>query len=219
MTIAQVIAMAKNGDLKTLSIKTDEETILGFFNLGLIELYKRFPLKVSEYIVNLQDAVSVYDLPEDFMWIVSAYREVPSDNPTPFVALGINEEDNPNSINTPSWNKVQIPMSANGAFVSIIYAAAPILCEYNPLETNEKKFFYVDENNVTKYDAAIPPQMVEAMLEFISYKANSAYNTPGDPNANLFYQRFENSCARIEQRGMFSTDDLDMLARGMKGFV
>jgi len=218
MTIGQVITLAQNSDLKTLSIKNEVETILGFFNLGLIELYKRFPLKVSEFIVDLQDSTSMYTMPDDYMWIVAAYREVAEDSILPFEILPINEEDNPDSVNTASWNEIQVPMSAAGKSISIIYAAAPVYCEYDDTATGDQRFFYVDKNT-TYYTAPIPPQMVEAMLEFISYKANSAYNSPGDPNANLFYQRFENSCLRIEQKGMFSTDDLDMLARQMKGFA
>lgn len=222
MTIGQVISLAKNSDLKTLSIKTDDATILGFVNLGLIELYKRFPLKVSEVLLELEDDKVLYDMPDDFMWIVAAYQETDENSLEAVSVIPVNEEDNPASLNTVGWNQVQIPVVASGAYISIIYAAAPEFCMYDSEAYGDYRFYYdkVSDGITTRvYNIALPPQMIEALLEFVSFKANSAYNTPGDPNANLFYQRFENSCARIEQRGMFSSDDLNMIDRKMKGFV
>ena len=49
MTVQQIIDMAKAGELKNLVLDTD--TILAALNLGIIELYKRFPLRVEEAIV------------------------------------------------------------------------------------------------------------------------------------------------------------------------
>ena len=51
MTVQQIIDMAKAGELKNLVLDTD--TILAALNLGIIELYKRFPLRVEEAIVTL----------------------------------------------------------------------------------------------------------------------------------------------------------------------
>lgn len=39
--------------------------------------------------------------------------------------IPINEEDNPASINTSSWNKIQVPVNTGGAHISIIYVAKP----------------------------------------------------------------------------------------------
>lgn len=56
MTIRQAIDLAKSGKLKNSNIVNDDVAILGALNLGLIELYKRFPLRVDEAIITLRDA-------------------------------------------------------------------------------------------------------------------------------------------------------------------
>jgi uncharacterized protein YajQ (UPF0234 family) len=126
MTIRQVIDLAKTSELANLSIGNKDEIVLGYINLGMIELYKRFNLRVEEWVVTLEDNVDIYTTPSDFMWAIAAYGEV-TDNQTDSVnELPINEEDNPLSINTVKWNKIQVLLSVTGAYVSIIYAASPV---------------------------------------------------------------------------------------------
>ena len=81
MTIRQVIDLAKTSELANLSIGNKDEVVLGYINLGMIELYKRFNLRVEEWIITLEDNVDIYTTPSDFMWAVAAYGEV-TDNQT-----------------------------------------------------------------------------------------------------------------------------------------
>ena len=60
MTVQQIIDMAKAGELKNLVLDTD--TILAALNLGIIELYKRFPLRVEEAIVSLDGSKQYYKM-------------------------------------------------------------------------------------------------------------------------------------------------------------
>ena len=93
MTIRQVIDLAKTSELANLSIGNKDEIVLGYINLGMIELYKRFNLRVEEWVVALEDNVDIYTTPSDFMWAIAAYGEV-TDNQTDSVnELPINEED------------------------------------------------------------------------------------------------------------------------------
>ena len=151
MTVRQVIDLAKASELTGLPAASKDETVLGFINLGVLELYKRFTLSVEEWIIALEDGQSYYTAPEDFMWIIAAYGEVGMDSVQEVNVLPVNEEDNPLSINTVGWNKVQVPLSVTGAYVSIIYAATP------------------EVYSVTDMDKTvnIPPQMVEALLAYI----------------------------------------------------
>lgn len=205
MTIGQAIDLAKNGELKNLAVGKDSSTVLGFINLGLIELYKRFPLNVNEHIITLVDGQTIYDMPNDYMWIVSAYQEVDElvNFGEPYAQIPINEEDNPESLNTIGYSQVQIPVVATGAYISVIYVAAPT---YFTIEQLEDRL-------------PIPPQMIEAMLEYIAFKAHSTLPNSGQAENNLMYQRFEASCERILRLGMISSDDMDMKSRDLKGFV
>jgi hypothetical protein len=203
MTIQQLVDLAVDGELRTLQVKDNTASIVGYINLGLIELYKRFPLDVQEHMITLLDGVEIYTMPSNFMWIVSAYDEVPETSNLTVLPIPINEEDNPVSINTISWNQVQVPVTVTGAYISIIYVAAPT--------------YFTDADLATTLP--IPPQMVEALLHYIGYRAHGSDDGNVQAENSTHYQRFELSCKRIEQMGMFTPDDLSMTSRNIKGFV
>ena len=203
MTVQEVIDMAKYGELSNLSVKDDVDAVLSYLNLGVLELYKRFPLRVEEYLLELVEGQIIYTMPDGFMWVVSAYGEVPEDDQRDFLVLPINKEDDPMSINTVGWNQIQVPVVSDGAYIAIVYVAAPTVYTAD------------DVGNSIE----IPPQMVEALLQYIAYKAYSGV-TSGDQEDMSLYQKFEASCDKILTKGMFNQDDLYMDDRIVtKGFV
>lgn len=197
MTVQQIIDLAKNGELRQLSIADDVVAMLGYLNLGMLELYKRFSLRTEEYIVTLEDGKTIYTLPTDFMWIVSAYGEVPENSVEDYIELPVNKEDDLTSINTISWNKLQIPLTTAGAYVSIIYVAAPVS--------------YTDTD--LSVDIDLPPQMYDALLDYIAYRATSSADTGVQSEDSLLYQRFEATCTKLLSRGMMNSDDAFMSNR------
>lgn len=204
MTVGQIIDLAKNGELNGLNVSTKPEVLVGFINLGVLELHKRFQLKVEEYIINLEDTVDIYTMPSDFMWMIAAYGEVPIDSVESVNILPINEEDNPLSINTVGWNKVQVPVSVGGAYISIIYVASPTMYSVNDLGV----------------EVDLPAQMIEALLMYMGYRANSSIDTGVQTEDSIYYQRFEASCEKLRQFGMFNSDDMFMNKRiALRGFV
>ena len=204
MTVKQVIDLAKASELTGLPVASKDETVLGFINLGVLELYKRFTLSVEEWIIALEDGQSYYTAPEDFMWIIAAYGEVGMDSVQEVNVLPVNEEDNPLSINTVGWNKVQVPLSVTGAYVSIIYAATPEVYSITDMDKTVN----------------IPPQMIEALLAYIGWRANSTIDTGIQTEDTVWYNRFESSCSRLEVKGFINANDMVMTNRlNMRGFV
>ena len=204
MTVKQVIDLAKASELAGLPAASKDETVLGFINLGVLELYKRFTLSVEEWIIALEDGQSYYTAPEDFMWIIAAYGEVGMDSVQEVNVLPVNEEDNPLSINTVGWNKVQVPLSVTGAYVSIIYAATPEVYSITDMDKTVN----------------IPPQMIEALLAYIGWRANSTIDTGIQTEDTVWYNRFESSCSRLEVKGFINANDVVMTNRlNMRGFV
>jgi len=210
MTVQQIIDMAKAGELKNLVLDTD--TILAALNLGIIELYKRFPLRVEEAIVTLgnkeyykMDGTDPdVDMPTDapYMWIVRAYGEVPMDCDVSVNELPINDEDNLLSINTVNWCTIQVPASIDNETISLIYVAAPVLLTAGDLNKT----------------LPIPPQLYEALLHYVGYRAHGALDGNIQAENSTHYQRFEASCQRAKESGMYTTDSMEM-DRDMKGFV
>lgn len=204
MTVRQVIELAKVSELNGLKVAGNDTAILGFLNLGVLELYKRFSLKVEEYIIELDESVGVYTMPSDYMWIIAAYGEVDVKSVETVNELPINEEDNPLSINTVGWNKLQVPLSVSGAFVSIIYVARPAMYELSELDST----------------LDLPPQMIEPLLAYIGYRANASIDSGVQTEDNAWYIRFNNSCEKIRQESMINSDDMFMSSRlSKRGFV
>ena len=204
MTVRQVIELAKASELSGLSIASKDDVILGFINIGVLELYKRFTLKIEEYIVTLVDNVSIYTMPNDFMWLVAAYGEVDARSSELVNVLPINESDNPLSVNTVSWNKVQIPVSKHGSYISLIYVASPAMYSLTDIDDT----------------LDLPAQMLEPLLSYIGYRANSAIDTGVQTEDNAWYIRFENSCTRVRTEGMINSNDMFTTGRiDTRGFV
>lgn len=212
MTVKDTIDMAKFGELRNLKLgQNEDEAILSYIRLGLVELYKRFPLKIEETVVTLNDAQSIYPLPADCMWIIAAYGEVDEMQPQLQInELDINNEDNPLSINTIGWNQIQVPISLNDSYISLIYAAGPDLST-----------LVYDAQNVF-YTAAIPlpMQLMEPLLHYIGYRAHGAMDGSIQAESNTHYMRFDASCKRIQTEGMLTGDNVDMPHRlNGRGFV
>ena len=207
MTLQNVIDLAKNGSLKNVAIKNDTEAKVGYVNLGLIELYKRFAIDTEEVVITIGSdgdnlnkytkiSDTIYQMPDDFMYLISAYGEIASISQDMATFLPINEEDNPLGINTISWNKVQIPIATTGAHISLIYASAP-------------QYFTSDDLAET---IPLPVQLIEPLVEYLGYQGRSSINA-AEQETNIQYQRFETSCLKVRELGIFTTDDLDMHGR------
>lgn len=202
MTVRQIIDLAKSSELNGTVLANKDDVILGFMNLGVLELHKRFQLKLEEYIIELVDGQDVYTMPSDYMWIVAAYGEVDIRSAETVNVLPVNEEDNPLSINTIGWNKLQVPVSIEGAYVSIIYVASPTV------------YALTDET------VDLPPQMIEALLAYIGYRANAAIDSGVQTEDSVWYQRFEHMCDKLREYGMVNSDDMFMNKRiTTRGFV
>ena len=201
MKVQTVIDMAIGSELSNLNTKNDIGTIMSFINLGMVELYKRFQISTKEHVVTLESGVSIYDLPSDCMWIVAAYDESYQNNEYTAVPVGINEEDNPMSINTIGWGQIQVPVAIEGAYISIMYIAEPEAILPTGLEDPIK----------------IPSQMVEALLQYVGIRANSALDA--NEEVAIYERRFELSCKRIKSQGMATADDLSSDKFRIGGYV
>jgi len=212
MTAQDVINLAKGAELKQLAVKNDEVTVLGYLNLGLLELYKRFPLEEAEAIITLRDGKTTYkldgvdadvsmDAGKELLVISGAYTTIKDGNIVKVVPMTINDEDDATGIDTPSFNTVEVPAVATGALISIIYRVVP-------------KFLTALTEVVP-----MPPQLLEALLNYIGYRGHGSINGELKTENQSHYVRFENSCKRVILDGLLTTDDLISKKFYKRGFV
>lgn len=204
MTGREIIELAKYSELAQLSVKDKDEALLSYLNLGLVELHKRFPLVVEEYVLALVDGQSIYTMPSDFMYLIAAYGEVDKNSQEVVNPLPINEEDNIMSVNTVTWNKVQVPLVTGGAYISLIYVANPTLLTISDLDN----------------EVDLPLQMINALLSYIGYRGHAALDGTTATENNVHYMRFVAHCDEIDKLGLFTRDDMYMNSRiETRGFV
>jgi hypothetical protein len=208
MIIQDVVSLAKYSELSGVAVKNDINAITAFINLGLLELYKRFPIKVEEHLVSLVDGSYYYEMPTNFMYALEAFGEIPEGSEEKSVSIPINDEDNVASIMFVDWNTVQIPSAITGGHVSIVYVAKP-----NRVTATQA------EDGVTELD--LPDTLLEALLSYVGYRGHLGVKGDSQSENNAHLQRFERSCLKVEELGIGSpADSMSMDERiGTKGFV
>lgn len=205
MTLGEFINVAKYSELRSLAVKDDPVVVTAFANLGLLELYSIFNLRTDEVIINLKSGVTIYDMPEDFMYITGAYELSGSGSNSNAVPLPINEEGNLYSVNTINFNQVQIPLSVTGAYIGIIYAQKPPVLSSEDLTAR----------------LPIPDHLIQCLLHFVAFKGHGGVHLDGQQEeGDVYYQRFRRSCDDIKKQGTsIASDDLSMDNRiALRGF-
>lgn len=189
MLLKDVITLAKFGELSGIAIKDNVEAIVAFINLGMLELYKRFPLKAEEYVITLEDGVMYYDMPSDFMYYLNIYREKDKDKPWEDNEVPVNSEDEVGSVFLPDWNTLQVPSDVLGSYLSVIYVAKP-------------KPVTVDMSQDSEYELDLPDTLISALLSFIRYKAYLGVKASDESSSMANLARFERECENAKVRGI-----------------
>jgi len=227
MTVADVIEDAKYGELSQLGVvkklektatKADgEKQILSYINLGLIEIYKRFSMRTEETVITMVEGQSLYTidianiyhdpdnldgylnaLPGELNAVLGAYDEEGE-------AYPLNDETDDLSVNTPSYNVIQVPNPVAGEGVFIIYNSAP-----------DRLIWQEDLSLVT---LPIAPALLEALLHYIGYRGHGSVDGSIQAENNTHYMRFDASCKRVEALGLNTLDAILGNNVQEKGFV
>ena len=217
MTAQEVIDLAQAGELRNLSpaIRDNETILVGAINMGLIEIYKRFHLKTEEAMVSLVDGRTIYRLdgtdPQvsltngTVMYIIAAYGDDTTSDYNSSYLLPLNVEDDLYSVNSISYDEVEIPLITPGAQVSILYVPYPVKATTLALDT----------------ELELPEQFLEPLLHYMGYRGHGAMDSNIQTESNTHYMRFEASCNKIKELGVGVTpDDVNMDSRiSDRGFV
>lgn len=205
MLVSDVINDVKYGELQQLSLKDDNDAVISFINLGLLELYKRFNLRTEEAIITLYSNTTMYtldptlpgvDMPSDcdFMYIQGIYDEEGN-------IVELNNEDAPLSVLTPTYNTIQVPNPSDLTFLSVIYVAGPTRV------------------TATTDVIKLPPALYEALLHYIGYRGHGSVDGSINTENNTHYMRFEKSCDTAKYFGLVTADEIPYRKVDIKGFL
>jgi hypothetical protein len=205
MLLQDLLDTARYSELHGTAIKDNNQAIISFLNLGMLELYKRFPLSQNEYAITVGNTTASYALPDNFMYVLSVYDDAVLDGEGKPVELPINDSSQETSIYFPSHKIVQVPAYEGRTTVSVIYVGKPESYTINDLAS----------------EVDIPETLIECLIHYISYKAHLGIRGDGQAENNAHWARFERSCKQALDLGVaYPIDSLRMGLRiNDRGFV
>ena len=187
MLIQDIIDLAKHSELNGTSIKDNTPVIVLFMNAAMLELHKRFPLKIEEQLITLVEGTTDYELASNFLYPLEAYGEVLESTPNALPPkVPMNEEDDPKSIFFPNHRQVQVPLNSEGALISLVYAAKPPRYDENDLNL----------------ELDLPETLIEPLMQYMAYKAHSGISSGVQDENNVHYLRFNQSCEKARELGV-----------------
>lgn len=220
MKLSFILAQARNGELAGLSkVDKSDEKVIGYLNMALIALYNRFQLATEEAIITLRPDIpkNVYTLnstdpdvrvagqpmaDDEFMSIIAAYEDNGSEIP-------VNDDANPYSIFTVSYNQVQVPLLVDNGYISIVYRKNPKLVT----------FVNAGGGDAADVDVPLPMQFLEPLLHYIGYRAHGAVDGNINTENNTHYTRYIAACNMLESAGVLTADDTISAPIQTKGYV
>lgn len=195
MTVQDIIRDASHSVVNQLAVKASEEAMISYVNQALQAVYEEFQLKTGEQIIVMQENVTIYSVASDCIVVLAAYDEDGN-------LLPLNDEKDPFSVMTPSYNEIQVPNPVEGEVLSVIYLAEP------PVVT------------ATTDVLPVPRSMIQPMLMYIGFLAHSSIDGGMQTENNTHYMRYKAAVDKVRERGLVPTDDTNMdLKFDRKGFV
>jgi hypothetical protein len=183
--------------------------LISSINLGLTELYKRFPIKLEEVIIQLNNYRSKYIISSNH----AVSRMLPGDSPSNFYV--IDSIINPFKDDILSIEEVfneageEIPLNDENLKYSIFTVGHNIINHPYPENENTIAVIYRAHANKLPSDATdntdidIPQQFVEALVNYVSYRMFAAINMNSAEAVN-YYAKFEAACALIHNYGLYA---------------
>lgn len=198
MIVQDIINAARYSEVGNTAIKDNTDAILTFMNLGLLELHKRFPLRVEQTVLTLSNTTTTFNLPSTFMYPLAAYGEDKDGNIDMEHVLPINDESNPESIFFSTFKQVQVPDTLDGSSAVIVFAAKP-------------DRYTADDLNI---ELDLPETLIEPLLHYIGYKAQLGIRGDAQAENNAHWLRFDRSCKQAQDLGVaYPMDSWKMATR------
>lgn len=219
MIVSDAIELLRSSELKQVSLKDSKPTVLGFINLAVLEIYKRFNLWESEAIITIADGVVLYkldgvdtnvaiDLSDHSLLMVEKVFLDASDDDEEDEELILNNDKNDDSIFTPQYHQIKIntPVVDETPYIvgdtmTVVYRSSPKFL------TNETQ------------EIPIPPQFIEALFHYVGFKGHGSIKSDVKGENNTHYLRFVASCNLIKSEGLFVQDSLTSSKFEDRGFV
>lgn len=170
-------------------------TIISAIELGLIELSQYFNLRQREVFIKQEDHIKIYELDVKYAVTNTAsteqYKYIKDTEDNPFTGdilrieavydelgneLSLNDDNDPDSLYTPSLISVQVPRPNAENTLSVIYSAGV---------TELKK----TGDDVLEQEVYLPTVMLQALLMFVASQVILGKDSLESKNESLIFER------------------------------
>jgi hypothetical protein len=221
MLLAEIFEQLSHGELGKLFIGgIDDEGInvnshpelVAHINLGLLELHKRFPIKIKEIAIQQYSTITEYYLQEKYatnsgsaespLYLLDTPNElfkanvlkiekVTTTNAEITGNMPLNDSANDDSIYTTAYNTLKVPTPNDVDILTVSYRASHDLLIGDGIDPDTTEI-------------EIPYSLLDPLLLFVASRVHA--NTPsldGQQNDSmLFLQKYEASIALVEQHSL-----------------
>lgn len=221
MNIQTAIKLLAESELKQLKVKEDSVAIMGFINMGVAELYKRFNLWLAEATITPVTGTSLYLLDgndvnvditltdHELMKIMTVWLPSGVTSPPEKQIWDVNNEHNWDTVLIPKYNQIKIQselltdLVADSYTVRVVYRSAPI-------------FMTVETATIP-----LPQQFLEALFLYVGWKGHGSIRQSNEQTTDTrsYYKYFEDACKRIDYEGLGRHDDMTSNKFAQRGFV
>ena len=194
MRLRQIFDILKNTELKQIVEGEDDNKIVSFMNLAVVEVYSKFNILQEEQIIYVVPDQTRYKLPDNTLKVLQAYYRNTKTEPLlgddAFTQVPINDINCDESIFTPQPYTLHIPNPKDGRIYSLILVVEP------PWITLE---------NIDTLDFFIPQQYLEPILAFAAYRAYKSMNGDMKTEIGSHLQNYMRACNEVYHKGMATT--------------
>ncbi len=191
MRLKELYDILKNTELKQIVVGESEESVIGFMNLALIEVYGKFAILQEEQVITVEEGRTRYRLSDNSQKVLQVYMRNTEENPSTgndaFEEVGINDINDDESVFTPQPYVLHIPNPEKGRMYSIIQIVSPP---------------YITKENIETVDFIIPPQYLSAITSYAAYRAYKSMNGDEQTEMGSHYRAYVQACNEVLRQGL-----------------
>lgn len=216
MTLQDIFDQLETGEFSTLGIigddgklETSEQAkVVRHINLAVADLYSRFNLANREFVLEIQDEVTLYKLSSDYAdsnlesvetkYIKDTAEDAFTDDLTAVTEvfdgegdrMGLNDAGHEYPISTPTYNVLKVTGRTAGELLEVHYKAKHTVLPEAPADASALVL-------------GLPSHFLQAVLYYVGYRINSNRLKEGSAilAANM-KQMYEQECLQMDQWGL-----------------
>ena len=193
MRLREIYDILKDTELKQIVTGESEQAVITYMNLALIEIYGKFNILQEEQLITVIPGQTRYRLQDNSQRVLQVYmrnlKKEPMLGEDAFYEVPLNDINCDDSVYTPQPYVFHVPKPDDGVVYSVMQTVTPP---------------YITKANLDTVDFIVPPQLLEAILNYAAYRAYKSMNGDEQSEIGSHYRAYMASCNEILKKGLYN---------------